>query len=169
MKGTQKSKLYASNLQRTTIRIGTASYQDLCTVSGLTEDASPVVEAQRNQLGRRLLAGTGNASPLSAALQRELSSPYYWQKAERVKTKMDRNQVQGSEELFQAQAHLYNYTYSFIGSMCLKSAVHMGILDIIHNHGQPITVPDLVLALQLHPTKSFACWFMLASLLQRRL
>ncbi|KAK7302857.1 hypothetical protein RJT34_13754 [Clitoria ternatea] len=67
---------------------------------------------------------------------------------------MDRNRVQGSEELFQAQAHLYNYTYSFIGSMCLKSAVHMGIPDIIHNHGQPITIPDLVLALQLHPTKS---------------
>nr|AKW47163.1 O-methyltransferase [Pueraria montana var. lobata] len=59
-----------------------------------------------------------------------------------------------AEELFQAQAHLYNYTYSFIGSMCLKSAVHLGIPDIIFKNGQPITIPELVLALQIHPTKS---------------
>jgi len=58
------------------------------------------------------------------------------------------------EELFQAQAHLYNYTYSFIGSMCLKSAVHLGIPDIIFKNAKPITLPELVLALQIQPTKS---------------
>ncbi|XP_061341604.1 trans-resveratrol di-O-methyltransferase-like [Gastrolobium bilobum] len=67
---------------------------------------------------------------------------------------MDINQGHGAEELFQAQSHLYRYTYSFIGSMCLKSAVHLGIPDIIHNHGQPITIPELVLALHIDPSKS---------------
>ncbi|XP_027334953.1 trans-resveratrol di-O-methyltransferase-like [Abrus precatorius] len=67
---------------------------------------------------------------------------------------MDINQVKGAEELFQAQAHVYNYTYSYIGAMCLKSAVHLGIPDIIYKHGQPITIPELVLALKIHPTKS---------------
>ncbi|XP_020230939.1 trans-resveratrol di-O-methyltransferase [Cajanus cajan] len=58
------------------------------------------------------------------------------------------------EELFQAQALLYNYTYSFIGSMSLKSAVHLGIPDVISKHGQPITIPELVLALEINPNKS---------------
>ncbi|RDX60423.1 Isoflavone 4'-O-methyltransferase, partial [Mucuna pruriens] len=38
--------------------------------------------------------------------------------------------------------------------MCLKSAVQLGIPDIISNNGQPITIPELVLALQIHPTKT---------------
>jgi len=59
-----------------------------------------------------------------------------------------------AEELFQAQAHIYKHTYSFIGSMCLKSAVHLGIPDIIFKNGKPITLPELVLALQIQPTKS---------------
>ncbi|KAK7246433.1 hypothetical protein RIF29_41301 [Crotalaria pallida] len=67
---------------------------------------------------------------------------------------MDMKQGQGAEELFQAQSHLYNYTYNFIGSMSLKSAVHLGIPDIIHNHGKPITIPQLVSALKIHPSKS---------------
>lgn len=67
---------------------------------------------------------------------------------------MDINQRQNAEELFEAQSHLYHYTYNFIGSVCLKTAVQLGIPDIIHNHGQPITIPQLVLALKIHPTKS---------------
>ncbi|KAL2341834.1 hypothetical protein Fmac_009774 [Flemingia macrophylla] len=59
-----------------------------------------------------------------------------------------------AEELFQAQTLLYNYTYGFIGSMCLKSAVHLGIPDVISNHGQPITIPELVSALKIDPNKS---------------
>ena len=68
--------------------------------------------------------------------------------------KMDINQEQGAEELFQAQSHLYRYTYHFIGSMCLKSAVNLGIPNIIHSHGQPITINELVLALHIDPNKA---------------
>lgn len=40
--------------------------------------------------------------------------------------------------------------------MCLNCAVHdqLGILDIIHNHKQPITLPELVSSLHLPPEKT---------------
>ncbi|KAK7258683.1 hypothetical protein RIF29_24265 [Crotalaria pallida] len=56
-------------------------------------------------------------------------------------------------ELHQAQIHLYKYAYNFISSMALKSAIELGIADVIHNHGKPITVPELVSSLKLHPSK----------------
>ncbi|KAK9267078.1 hypothetical protein L1049_009496 [Liquidambar formosana] len=67
---------------------------------------------------------------------------------------MDSTHGQGASELFQAQAHLYNHVFSFINSMSLKCAVHLGIPDIIHRHGQPITLSELVSALQVPPTKT---------------
>ncbi|KAK7327801.1 hypothetical protein VNO77_21892 [Canavalia gladiata] len=57
---------------------------------------------------------------------------------------MNMKQAQEAEELFEAQAHLYNYTYSFIGSMCLKIAVHLGVLDIIYHHGQELIMAGAV-------------------------
>ena len=38
--------------------------------------------------------------------------------------------------------------------MSLKCAIQLGIPDIIHNHGQPITLPELVSKLHIHPKKS---------------
>jgi trans-resveratrol di-O-methyltransferase len=66
------------------------------------------------------------------------------------------NQIhgQGASELFQAQSHLYKHLFSYVGSMSLKSAVQLGIPDIIQSHGEPITLHDLVSALQIHPTKA---------------
>ncbi|XP_059440551.1 trans-resveratrol di-O-methyltransferase-like [Corylus avellana] len=60
----------------------------------------------------------------------------------------------GASELFQAQSHLYKHVFSFVGSMSLKCAVQLGIPDIIHSHGEPITLHGLVSALQIHPTKA---------------
>ncbi|PON57121.1 O-methyltransferase COMT-type [Trema orientale] len=59
-----------------------------------------------------------------------------------------------SNELFQAQSHLYKHIQGFISSMSLKCAVHLGIPDIINNHGRSITLPELVSALQIHPSKT---------------
>ncbi|XP_015874993.3 trans-resveratrol di-O-methyltransferase [Ziziphus jujuba] len=61
--------------------------------------------------------------------------------------------LEGSE-LFQAQSHLYKHVFNYISSMSLKCAVELGIPDIIHNHGRPITLPDLVTALEIHPSKT---------------
>ncbi|MED6145719.1 hypothetical protein PIB30_027963 [Stylosanthes scabra] len=72
---------------------------------------------------------------------------------------MDINKlVQGGadevELLFEAQTHLYKYTYHFLGSLCLKTAIQLGIPDIIHKHGKPITISELVLALNIDSNKS---------------
>ncbi|KAK4271641.1 hypothetical protein QN277_020304 [Acacia crassicarpa] len=60
----------------------------------------------------------------------------------------------GAEDLFQAQAHLYKLIFNFISTMSLKSAIDLGIPDTIHSHGQPMTLPMLVLALKIDPAKS---------------
>ncbi|KAK8514069.1 hypothetical protein V6N12_008786 [Hibiscus sabdariffa] len=57
-------------------------------------------------------------------------------------------------ESFQAQAHLYKHISNYISSMSLKCAVQLGIPDAIHNHGQPITLSELVSALGADPTKA---------------
>ncbi|XP_054778484.1 isoflavone 7-O-methyltransferase-like [Prosopis cineraria] len=59
-------------------------------------------------------------------------------------------------EYFKAEAHLYRYIYSHINGTVLKCAVQLDIPDIIHNHGQPITIPQLISKLEVHPTKT-AC------------
>ncbi|XP_030544034.1 trans-resveratrol di-O-methyltransferase-like [Rhodamnia argentea] len=57
-------------------------------------------------------------------------------------------------ELLLAQAHIWNHMFSFINSMCLKCAVQLAIPDLIHNHGRPMTLLDLVSALHIQPTKA---------------
>ncbi|KAK7245067.1 hypothetical protein RIF29_39898 [Crotalaria pallida] len=56
-------------------------------------------------------------------------------------------------ELHHAQIHLYMQAYNYVSSMALKSVMELGIIDIIHNHGKPITLPELASALKLHPSK----------------
>ncbi|KAF2305173.1 hypothetical protein GH714_002748 [Hevea brasiliensis] len=67
---------------------------------------------------------------------------------------MDSMHSRSANELLQAQVHLYNHIFNYINSMSLKCAVQLGIPDIIHNHGKPITLPELVSALGIHPTKT---------------
>ncbi|KAL4289695.1 hypothetical protein GQ457_14G022010 [Hibiscus cannabinus] len=70
---------------------------------------------------------------------------------------MDKANANGEtvNELVRAQAHVWNHIFSFINSMSLKCAVDLGIPDIIHNHGNPMTVSELVAALPtLNPTKA---------------
>ncbi|KAH7577002.1 hypothetical protein ACOSP7_002284 [Xanthoceras sorbifolium] len=57
-------------------------------------------------------------------------------------------------ELLQAQAQVYNCTFNFINSMALKCAVQLGIPDLIINHGLPMTLSQLVTALNILPNKA---------------
>ncbi|GLT37559.1 hypothetical protein SLA2020_118700 [Shorea laevis] len=57
-------------------------------------------------------------------------------------------------ELLQAQAHVWNHIFNFIHSMSLKCAVDLGIPDIIHNHGCPMTITQLVAALPINVAKA---------------
>ncbi|GLT87810.1 hypothetical protein SLE2022_058700 [Rubroshorea leprosula] len=57
-------------------------------------------------------------------------------------------------ELLQAQVHAWNHILNFINSMSLKCAVDLDIPDIIHNHGYPMTVFELTVALQINAKKA---------------
>ncbi|XP_061338780.1 isoflavone-7-O-methyltransferase 9-like [Gastrolobium bilobum] len=59
-----------------------------------------------------------------------------------------------ASELFQAQAHLYKHMFNIISPMCIKWAVNLGIPDIIHKHGQPITLHELVSSLHVPHSKA---------------
>ncbi|KAL2329848.1 hypothetical protein Fmac_017429 [Flemingia macrophylla] len=66
---------------------------------------------------------------------------------------MASNSGRKKSEIFQGQVLLYSILFGAIDSMCLKWMVELGIPDIIHNHAQPITFPELVSILQVAPTK----------------
>uniref|UniRef100_A0A9I9DJM7 Trans-resveratrol di-O-methyltransferase-like n=1 Tax=Cucumis melo TaxID=3656 RepID=A0A9I9DJM7_CUCME len=57
-------------------------------------------------------------------------------------------------ELLQSQAHVWNHALKFINSMSLKCVLELEIPDIIHNHGQPMSLSSLVAALHIEPTKA---------------
>ncbi|XP_030544033.1 trans-resveratrol di-O-methyltransferase-like [Rhodamnia argentea] len=59
-----------------------------------------------------------------------------------------------ASELLQAEAHVWNHVCSFINSMCLKCAIQLGIPDIIHDHGRPMTLLELVSVLNIQPNKA---------------
>nr|AAR09603.1 O-methyltransferase [Mentha x piperita] len=58
------------------------------------------------------------------------------------------------EELLDAEAHVWNHIFSYINSMSLKSALQLGIPDIIHKHGNPITLSQLADALNINKAKT---------------
>ncbi|XP_074314973.1 trans-resveratrol di-O-methyltransferase-like [Silene latifolia] len=59
-----------------------------------------------------------------------------------------------SEQLLNAQTHIWTHIFSSLNSMALKCAIQLQIPDTIHNHGKPMTLGELANALILHPTKS---------------
>ncbi|XP_042041870.1 chavicol O-methyltransferase-like [Salvia splendens] len=54
------------------------------------------------------------------------------------------NKEVSTDELLQAQAHVWNHMLAFVNSMSLKCAIQLGIPDAIHKHGEPITLSRLV-------------------------
>ncbi|XP_054793482.1 probable O-methyltransferase 3 [Prosopis cineraria] len=64
------------------------------------------------------------------------------------------NKGLGATKLVLALTHIWNHTFSFINSMCLKSAIELNIPEIIHKHGKPVPLPLLVSSLQIQPCKS---------------
>lgn len=58
------------------------------------------------------------------------------------------------EQLLEAQAHIWNHMYAFTNSMSLKCAIQLGIPDIIHNHGHPMTLSRLVQSIPIDKAKT---------------
>ncbi|GAY55607.1 hypothetical protein CUMW_165480 [Citrus unshiu] len=59
-----------------------------------------------------------------------------------------------SSELLKAQAQVWNCAFSYINSMSLKCAVELGIPDVIHKHGQPMTLSQIASALDIQKNKA---------------
>ena len=59
-----------------------------------------------------------------------------------------------SQELVDAKTHLTNHFLSHQKGMALKCALELGILEVIHNHGKPITLSKLSNSLSIHPNKT---------------
>ncbi|CAA3017199.1 trans-resveratrol di-O-methyltransferase-like [Olea europaea var. sylvestris] len=58
-----------------------------------------------------------------------------------------------SVELLQAEAKFWNYEFNFLYMASLKCATKLGIPDIIHKHGKPMTLQQLGDALPINKTK----------------
>ncbi|XP_014497550.1 isoflavone 7-O-methyltransferase-like [Vigna radiata var. radiata] len=67
---------------------------------------------------------------------------------------MASNNVLKASEIFEGQVHLYKHLYAHaVDCMSIKWMIELGIPDIIHNHGQPISLSKLVSILQIPPSK----------------
>ncbi|XP_042062501.1 8-hydroxyquercetin 8-O-methyltransferase-like [Salvia splendens] len=64
------------------------------------------------------------------------------------------NGLESTQDLLDAQAHVWSHTFNYINSMSLKCAVQLGIPDAIHKHGAPMTLSQLADALSINNTKS---------------
>nr|AXK92565.1 rankinidine/humantenine-11-O-methyltransferase [Gelsemium sempervirens] len=62
--------------------------------------------------------------------------------------------VENSAELLKAQACIWNQTLMFKNSASIKCAVQLGIPDVIHEHGKPMTLSELTAALAIKPSKA---------------
>nr|GMC72766.1 trans-resveratrol di-O-methyltransferase-like [Ipomoea batatas] len=58
------------------------------------------------------------------------------------------------DEMVRAGTHIRNHMLNFINSSSLKCAVELGIPDVIHRHGGPITLEELVDALAINKAKA---------------
>ncbi|XP_060670024.1 trans-resveratrol di-O-methyltransferase-like [Ziziphus jujuba] len=77
---------------------------------------------------------------------------------------MDSGDELSSTKLLQAQALIWNVSFNYMKPMSLKCAIELGIPDIIHNHGQAITLSELIQSLHIHPSKTY-CIYRLMRLL----
>ncbi|KAL3342515.1 hypothetical protein AABB24_026513 [Solanum stoloniferum] len=55
-----------------------------------------------------------------------------------------------TRQVLSAQAHIWNHIFNYINSMSLKCAIQLEIPDIIHSHGRPMNLSDLVEALPIN-------------------
>ncbi|KAL8464488.1 hypothetical protein ACS0TY_034134 [Phlomoides rotata] len=62
--------------------------------------------------------------------------------------------IQSTQELLNAQSHIWNHVFSFKNSMSLKCAVQLRVPDIIHNHNKPIKLSELANALSINHAKT---------------
>ncbi|KAI3465691.1 hypothetical protein Pfo_022354 [Paulownia fortunei] len=78
------------------------------------------------------------------------------------------NGIDSTQELLDAQAHVWNHIFNFINSMSLKCAIQLRIPDIIHKHGKPMTLSQLVDALPINKAKSHGVYRLMRILIHSK-
>lgn len=73
-----------------------------------------------------------------------------------------------TQELVDAQAHVWNHMFNYINSMSLKCALQLSIPEIIHKHGKPMPLSELVHALSVHKAKSPALYRLMRILIHSK-
>ncbi|XP_038703598.1 xanthohumol 4-O-methyltransferase-like [Tripterygium wilfordii] len=69
---------------------------------------------------------------------------------------MESQEAQGDHTLLRAQAEVWQLMYGFADSMVLKCAIELGIPDIIHSHGGPISLSQIASGLNSsHPDLAY--------------
>ncbi|XP_058744703.1 probable O-methyltransferase 3 [Vicia villosa] len=58
-----------------------------------------------------------------------------------------------ASNLLKAQSHIWNHIFNFINSMSLKCVVDLGIPDIIHTYGKPMSLSKLISSLPIDSSK----------------
>ncbi|CAN1809173.1 Probable O-methyltransferase 3 [Linum perenne] len=62
--------------------------------------------------------------------------------------------VEKAAELLDGQNKIWGHSLAYINTMTVQCAIELGIVDVIHSHGRPITLGELVTALRISPMKS---------------
>ncbi|KAM7277099.1 hypothetical protein ACFE04_018965 [Oxalis oulophora] len=81
-----------------------------------------------------------------------------------MNNKMNSISDASDSKLLEAHTHIWKHTFNFITSMSLKCAIELNIPDVIHSHGQPMTLSKLVSAPSINP-KKIDCVYRLMRLL----
>jgi len=68
---------------------------------------------------------------------------------------MESHSEENATKFIQAQTHFWNHIFKIRNSFSLKCAIELSIADIIHNHGQPMPLSQLIASLPLHLSKTF--------------
>ena len=79
---------------------------------------------------------------------------YPKRKTKSTAKKLDLGRNSNANELLQVQAHIWNHIFNFINSISLKCTIQLGIPDIIHKHGKPMTLDELTNALPIGNAKA---------------
>lgn len=61
--------------------------------------------------------------------------------------------IESTQELLEAQAHIWKHIGHTTTSQALRCAIQLGIPDIIHKHGKPMTLSEAGAALSIHESK----------------
>ncbi|XP_039119647.1 trans-resveratrol di-O-methyltransferase-like [Dioscorea cayenensis subsp. rotundata] len=72
----------------------------------------------------------------------------------KLKNMEEEKRKRSSTNFIEARTHIWNHILRYLDSLSLKCAVEVGVPDAIHNHGNPMTLSELVQALHIPTSRA---------------